>query len=438
MDTMDLKRYSAAEVVLLAIFALGLGLSLMLVRIRGRIELGEPVELGASGMSAPLPVGERWETAGGWRYESDNAYVLLSLMRMRGRPVMHVRWRYALSDEPAEAEQFLQRRAESAGGRLIAQGIVDGPVPMQFGRIYAPTEMGQEFLVGIAPLDFGRRLELHIAYRNDAWFAENVFRTLAAGVTYEPPEQLAAGVAYVQAFFDQRMTELLSPNTPQEMRFLIKDTQDRPQGFVTYRHFVYDDDRQEGHHRLTSRQLDAAGVYAESDLWLSTDDRAFSWTVRTWPPRSRRPRVTEIRTEAEGRLTLMTNTDRTRTFRRAAMTLPEPLLPAFAVAVPLSGDDGVVIDILTGGGFVVPTRLRRIEVDQSHVRASDDILVVRADYLHIDGAFDELIFDTAGRYLGRYEQEPRRPARLWETASEDELRTLFGDRFEQASRSNFQ
>ena len=158
MEKEVLKRYSAAEVVLLGIFALGLGLSLVLVKVRGRIELDAPVELPGSGLSAALPKGSEWETAGGWRYESDNAYVLLSQMRSRGRAVMTVRWRYTLCDAAEESEVFLMRQAESAHGQLEPLGILPGGVPMTYGRIYVPSESGEEFLVGVARLGFGRQI----------------------------------------------------------------------------------------------------------------------------------------------------------------------------------------------------------------------------------------------------------------------------------------
>lgn len=442
MDTDVLKRYSAVEVVLLAIFALGLGLSLLVVQARGRVELGEPVALPGAGLAAAIPQGDQWQSAGGWRYESDNAFVLLSLMRIGGRPVMHIRWRYVLCDEPTDPQQLLQSRADSAGGRLIPLGRIEGPIAMVAGRIYTPDPTGQDYLVGVAPLDFGRQLELLISYRSDGWFAENVFRTLAAGVQYERAAALQAGAQAVGQFtkaFDRHTADLFDASAPQEMRLMIKDTSDRPLGFIENRFFSHHDDEQtDGHYRITTRYLEPGGAYSESDLWLDAEEDTFTWTTQTWPPRSRRPRLTELRSNTRQRITLTTNTERERAFQRTAMMLPEPLLPAFVAGVVHTDTAEIIIDVLTGSGFVVPTRLAVIDTEQSHVRASNQITVVRADYLHMDGSFDELIFDRQGRYIGRFEQVPQQPARLWEQAEAEQLKNTFGQRYEQSSRRNFQ
>ena len=433
MEKEALKRYSAAEVVLLGIFAVGLGLSLLLVKIRGRIELDVPAELSGSGLAAPLPKGSEWETAGGWRYESDNAFVLLGQMRTRGRPVMNIRWRYTLCDAPVEAEAFLQRQAESARGQLELLGILPGAVPMNYGRIYVPSESGEEFLVGIARLDFSRCLELTVGYRTDALFAENAFRTLARGVVYERSALLESGVERVRRFFSERAKQITATNEQRESGFLIKDAGSRTLGYAVSRFFSYDGN-DEGHLRVTERQFEASGIYTESDFWLTCSDAAFTWKTQTWLPRVVEPRAVELRVDAAGRLNVQKNSERERIFQRTPMMLPDLLLSEFAAGL-LDAEAEAMIDVLAGSGFVVPTRLRRVTLAESPLRPETEVVIVRAEYLHAEGAYEDFMFDLSGRYLGRFEQQQqRRPGRLWEAATEQQLREVFGERFEPRGR----
>ena len=435
MDQNLLRRYSAAEIALLVIFAAGLAVSLALVRARTKITLSEPVALAPAGLGAPLPAGEAWETAGGWRYESDNAYVLLGVMRVRGRPMMHVRWRYALCDQPQDTTEQMQAHASRAGGRWLPLGTTDGPVPMPFGRILAPTESRQNFLVGVVELDLGRRLELLISYHGNSWFAEDVFRTLAAGLVYDAPEPLERGKAFVQRFMQQREGRFAGLSAFQGSRFLIKDPTDRPLGFAEEGFFVADENNSEqASYRLTSRRLTPAGAYKESDLRLSRTDETFEWTTRSWAGRSRQPREVRLQADADGQIRLETNTGQTRTLWRSGMLLPEPLLPAFGAMLLEDGAEAMIIDVLAASGYVVPTQLAAIDLAQSHIRSPEDYRVIRASYLHRNGAFDELIFDPDGRYIGRFEQEPGQRGRLWKAAEKEQLQELFGPRYEQSSR----
>lgn len=437
METDALKRYSVAEVVLLAIFALGLALSLVIVKVRSRVVLDAPVELPWAGIAAPLPQGGGWETAGGWRFErSDNAFVLLARLRAPRRE-MNVRWRYALCDEPTEPEAAMRQRAEAASGQFLPLGTISGAVEMHFGRIVAPTESGEEFLVGIAPLELGRRLELHIAYRGDPDFAENAFRAMTAAVAYEHPELLAAGVERVRRFVDESIGRPLVENEQTETAFLIKDAANRPLGYAMRRVFAFEDDDNGGHRRFTKRQFEAVGgIYAESDLWLGGAEGAFIWTTQVWPPRSSQPRRVELRMDAAGRIGVQANAERPRMLQRTPMLLPDIFLSALAGAMAGAEDPEIVIDVLEGGGFVVPVRLSRIDPDQSPVLSEQPMIIIRADYLSGPDMFIDFVFDASALPVGRLEQLPRRPARLWEATSTQRLQELFQERFEPRGRQN--
>ena len=60
-----IKKYSLEEVALLVMFAFGLLVAGLIVALRGRIDMSEPLELPHSGLAVSLPAGhgchvDRW------------------------------------------------------------------------------------------------------------------------------------------------------------------------------------------------------------------------------------------------------------------------------------------------------------------------------------------------------------------------------------------
>ena len=65
----DIRKYSAAEIVLLGIFALGLLLGSLVVSHRNKIRLSEAIELKLAGLSVSLPAGSGWQGLEEWKYD---------------------------------------------------------------------------------------------------------------------------------------------------------------------------------------------------------------------------------------------------------------------------------------------------------------------------------------------------------------------------------
>ncbi len=435
MEIQDLKRYSAAEVVLLGVFALGLLLALVLVKVRGNIALAEPVALPFGGVSAPLPQGPEWKTVGGWMYESDNSFVLLGIMNYQGRPAMTARWRYALCDEPVEVEALLRQRADSAAARLTLLGQTGGSLAMSYGRIDSPGTR-ESYLMGVAVLEQARRLELYIAFGSqDEAFAQTVFEALANGVRLSPCPQQAAGAEQVEQFYRTRLQSLADADAPRQTVLLLKDAAERPLGYASQRAFVHNSGDGDGHLRLTTLRVEAAGLRSESDLWLSFTDTAFSWKAVRQLADSGAPRTNELRGNTAGRIAVQRSGEGNRMLCRTPMLMYEPLTTAFVAGLPADDAGPIVIDLLTETGMVVPVRISPIAAQDAHVKSEQAVRFVRLDYLHTDGAFEEMVFDADGALLGRFEQAPSRPARLWEATTPDALKQTFGVQLEPLGRA---
>jgi hypothetical protein len=428
MDAEKLRRYSGAEVALLGVFALGLLLSHILVKVRSTVELDAPVELALGGVSVALPKGPQWETAGGWRYEGDNSFVLLGRMGMRGQVAMNVRWRYVLCGESLPADVLLRQIAASAKGHLLPLGKISGAITMQYGRIYAPADSGEEFLMGIATLDLGRSLELQISYRSDASYAENIFLALAEEVVYHKPAALTAGVERVKRFYSDQWETLFNTQKPSDLAFLIQNEAKMPIGYAVCE-FSSLADGNDSRFRIAVRQFESSGLYVESELWQMRENPTFKWKTQTWASQfGGRPQVTELIADEAGRMTVERNVEQTRILQRTPMMLPEPFLIRFMAELEAEGTE-IILDVLTSGGVVVPTRVVKVDPQESPVRSEQAARTVRAEYLHTKGEHDDLVFDAEGRLLGVFEQKMRKKGRLWETTSQDQLRRIFGERF---------
>lgn len=436
MDTQELKKYSAAEVALLGVFALGLLLSLIVVKARSHIALAEPVALPFGGVAAPLPQGAGWQAVDGWRYERDNSFILLGLLQQGGRPAMTVRWRYALCDELVEPEALLRQRADSAAARLTLLGQTGGALAMHYGRIESPGT-GESYLMGVAVLEQARRLELYIAFRDqDTVYAEAVFTALAGGLRVSACPLQTLGAERVGQFYRTQMRTLTDSDAPRESGMLLKDAANRPLGYVVERVFVHqaDGDSGDGHLRLTTRLFETAGRRIESDVWLSFADDAFSWSTQTQEAQQGRPRSGQMRGNTAGRIIVQNSEQPKRTLQRTPMMLAEPLTGAFAAGLPEHTTE-MIVDVLTDAGAVVPTRIRRIDPADAHVRSEQAARFIRLEYLHADNMFEELVLDAEGALLGRFEQMASRPARLWEAAGIEQLSRIFGAQFEPLGRN---
>lgn len=419
----------------MGIFALGLLLSQVVVKVRGKVTLAEAVALPFGGVSASLPQGSTWQAVGGWQYERDNAFVLLGVLGQSGQTLMTARWRYALCDEAVEPEALLRKRADSAGARLTLLGQAPGTLGMEYGRIESPSSR-EAFLMGVAVLERGRRLELHIAYVEDAGYAEAVFRAMAEGAAVLPCPLQAAGAEQVEQFYRTRLRTLAGADSQSESGLLIKDAANRPWGYAVYRTFAYEKDGTEGHMRLTLRQFEAPASTTESDLWLSFAEDTFSWSARRQEARTGQPLANELRANAAGRIVVHRNGDHNTTLQRTPMMLPDPLTAAFVGGDATTQMPEMVIDVLTDSGFVAPVRIRQIAAAEAHVKSEQAARFVRLDYLHAEGTFEEIVFDAAGVLVGRFEQVPSRPAKLWEAATLEQLRQIFGERFEPRGRES--
>jgi len=134
----DIRSYSAAEIVLLGIFALGLLWALAVVNYRNKIRLSEPIELKLSGVSVSLPVGGGWQGSQLWAYNrQEDMFALTGRLLVGSKMGAVVQWRFMAASERLMPEDRLSMRAGTDEVEIVDAGQIQADVSMDWvhGRL---------------------------------------------------------------------------------------------------------------------------------------------------------------------------------------------------------------------------------------------------------------------------------------------------------------
>lgn len=428
MNEETIKRYSLAEIAMLLIFMLGLGIAQLIVNFRQRPILSEPIGLPGSGLAVSMPGNPGWEYETRWRYESGNVMALIAQQKLGRVPKADVQWRYHICSAGGTAEEILQRRIEQTDSQSGPADTVEGAVAMHYTIVY-PADGDVPFLLGVAPLDFGRHLELQVTIYQELDFsnADELFRGLVSSVTYQPPHELQAGKALVNTFWESQQTDSPALSQQGEQVFLIKNLDNRPAG---YGYYHYSSINSNGDKRIQLASVHYSQLSAaRSTLWFDSRGKQLTWKTTIQQAGMGRPREYTLIQEADGAVTVTTNTESDTQFKCEALVLPEVLLGDCA-AMLLDGPDGaVVVDVIAATGFVVPTKLERIDPQETLARAEQIAYAVRIDFLNTGNSFEELYFDENRQLIGRYERMASRK-QIWELTTPDVLKQIFKENYQ--------
>jgi hypothetical protein len=189
----DIRKYSAAEIVLLGIFALGLLLGSLVVSHRNKIRLSEAIELKLSGLSVSLPAGGGWQGLEEWKYDQPkDMFFLMGQLNVGSRVGAVVQWRYMAASERLRPEEQLSKRAGSDEVEIVDAGQIGGDVVMEWAQAEVRAGL-EDIFFGMAHLGRGRIVELEVVTPADAELAERVFRAVAGSLKLRPVDVLEKG-----------------------------------------------------------------------------------------------------------------------------------------------------------------------------------------------------------------------------------------------------
>ena len=162
-----IRKYSLQEVALLAMFAFGLLIASLVVALRGRIDMSEPLELPHSGLAISLPARHGWERSAGWSYDTANEFNLSARLRVGNKFAAIVHCRYFLASPEIDPEQVLTGRISAASLQVVGSGQIINDVDVRWAQAGGPGRMGDTFL-GVAALPHGMislKHLMHISHR---------------------------------------------------------------------------------------------------------------------------------------------------------------------------------------------------------------------------------------------------------------------------------
>ncbi len=189
----DIRKYSAAEIVLLGIFALGLLLGSLVVGHRNKIRLSEAIELKLSGLSVSLPAGGGWQRLEEWKYDQPkDMFFLMGQLNVGTRVGAIVQWRYMAVSERLRPEEQLSKRAGADEVEIVDAGQIGGDVVMEWAQAEVRGGL-EDIFFGMAHLGRGRIVELEVVTPADAELAERVFRAVAGSLKLRPVDVLEKG-----------------------------------------------------------------------------------------------------------------------------------------------------------------------------------------------------------------------------------------------------
>jgi len=183
----DIRCYSAAEMVLLGVFALGLLVASFVVRYRNRIHLSEPIRLPLAGVSVSLPTGGGWQHWEQWRYnQREDVNALSASLIVGSKAAAIVQWRYMAVSESLMPKERLVMRAGTDEIEIVESGRLQAGMGMEWVRARLPGRL-EDIFFGTVRLDRGTIVELEVVTFGDAELAGRIFRAVAGSLKFVEP-----------------------------------------------------------------------------------------------------------------------------------------------------------------------------------------------------------------------------------------------------------
>jgi hypothetical protein len=412
MKTVIFNRQSILEVALLAVFAMGLFVSKIIVDYTNRIILGPEIPLAGSGVTVYLPAQNNWRGLKQWQYERDNSFVLPARLMSRSTPIVDVLWKYILTSAHQNSRQALEELASEAGGTLSGTQSTRGDCPMEYVMI--PVSPDEAQVIGVVMLDFGRVLVLQVkGYINSPFSIENVFLTLARSLKYNKPDELTRGVEFMEKARTLGIDLFLSDPSRQ---YLIRDVSGNIGGYETIHTEI------ESQHRLHIARLTSlpTGVVQQREHQFESAHplEIFNWVCRN--SANTRPLGTFcLELKENGILIIEDTAGKTQTVQAGPAVAGEILLDWLVRYFLEIEQQKITVDLLYFDGQIIPTQIFLLPPAQALGKTENLAFAVRAE--SAAGSTWEFYFDADKKLLGKITLEVPRRILLWDSVESDEI-----------------
>lgn len=403
----DKSKYGKEELALLAIFALGLLLSYILVVNRSQIKLSAPISLHGSGLSIRIPAGNSWQSSNQWQLNSnENSLDLSSTLQIGNQVEGRFICRYAMALEKIPAQERLRQDFGGDQGMVSAEGVISlDEIDIFWYQISMDGGMADTF-VAEGDLPNGRALKMFFYAAADVETAEILLQSVCKSLELEPNDLLEKGKEFVDHLKDIGVSDLTAGGKGEgnSWGYLLNNTDENGDyaGFAidTFEpggvQYEWGDVRGESfYHSKSPNGLNSNSIYAIDDRF----DRMV-WQTKLSGRRGRNEETIEIELAGDGvmRVTRL-RPAKEDVYWPGGAAIPKILIDSAVRAFIDYGEGDVLLDVISARGTIVPTLLKRLEaVDFPEIEGVEVSYCVSMDFVQRK---QYILFDADKNIVGK-------------------------------------
>ena len=406
-DSEKLRRIGLDKVALFFLLLAGLFFAKLITSSRTDFKLSGPVTLQGTGLAVSVPAGGGFKQLSDSFQYDDNEFRLSCVLQISSNATVSVHWRYFLLPfEKAVSERFetqasaIAGHIEKTGSEQFGQFTFDYvKIVSDFGELNRAEKTVILLFSGTTRLPDGRTLALEVTQKGQHIdFAEKIFDSLAASVTFTPVNPLSKGTELLNNFRSKDLADMTQKKTTQNY-YYIKNYTDQNLGFIT-------DAVGFKPHSADANSLAAANLYfihsginafAEQSLFVSEPNiQTFKWASQESDLLINRDSATSIGLGRDGLITVQKR-NAVQNFTFTLTMLPEILLDIFVNSFLQSSFDSVMIDVILPDGRIAPALITRAEPQKP--AEPNTASTVKVVFFGAGTDYQTMYFDSDGKIL---------------------------------------
>jgi len=433
-ETYEIRNRIGAKVAFLGLFVAAVLSAQLVVAMRSRVVLSEPIQLAHTGLSVCMPEGNGWRSAKRWEYQQNGFTTGSTYVAGPSRPTGAARCRYLSPVETAGPQIRFEQEERALEGKIVQTGRIDThTVTVDWVHIQKPGAWFNTFF-GSAKLPHSARFEIEVhESTGDAGLAEHVFRRIAESVSITDSPLLDAGTRIIAEMKDKGIVGFLDNQNRQSL-FLIMDDRKNALGFTS--------DVLVDIGPGSDLNIQAASLYYIKGLFVheevasfQSDNRfdRFVWRFDRFAWKSAGIAAQRdgaaISLDEAGILTVTTSGEEPKesSYYVGASAAPEVLIEQLLAQMLDSDEKEIVVDIIEADGRVTPTHIIQIEPEGA---AADRDAAHVVKLMPLDGrGFYQLVYLNERKGISKSLLR-REETYLFESIDPEDAARLFPERAE--------
>jgi hypothetical protein len=379
-ETYEIGNRIGAKVAFLGLFVAAVLSAQLVVAMRSRVVLSEPIALAHAGLSVRMPEGNGWRSAKRWEYQQNGFTIGSTYVPGPSRPTGAARCRYLSPAETTSPQIRFEQQERALEGKIVQTGRIDthmapaipATVTVDWVHIQQPGAWFNTFF-GTVKLPHNARLEIEVhESTGDADLAEHVFRRIAESVSITDSPLLDAGARIIAEMKDKGIVGFLDNQNRQSL-FLIRD--ERSGDILGFTSDVLVDTGPGSELNIQAASLYyIKGLFVHEEVASFQSDNRFDrfvWRFDRFAWKSAgiaaQTDGAAISLDEAGILTITTFGEEPKesSYYVGASAVPEVLIEQLIAQMLDSGKKEIVVDIIEAGGRVTPTHIIQIEPEEA-------------------------------------------------------------------------